>query len=69
MMAPVIRYLLSCGLGKAIYIANLMLCRLYTGSISQIQQLVDTVDILYLSSELDKAQMHPLDQPSFGAHR
>ena len=56
MMAPVIRYLRSCGLGISIYIADLILpYRSYKESIARTQLLVGTLHNLGFGIHLDKA--------------
>ena len=60
MMAPVIRYLRSCGLRVAIYIDDLiLLSRSYKESIAHTQLLVDTLHNLGFGIHRDKAQVIP----------
>ena len=60
MMAPVIRYLRSCGLRVAIYIDDLiLLSRSYKESIEQTQLLVDTLHKLGFSIHPEKVQLIP----------
>ena len=59
-MAPVIRYLRSCGLRVAIYIDDLiLLSRSYKESIAQTQLLVDTLHKLGFSIHPEKVQLIP----------
>ena len=60
MMAPVIRYLRSCGLRLAIYIDDLiLLSRSYKESIEQTQLLVDTLHSLGFGIHPDKCSVIP----------
>ena len=61
MMAPVIRYLRSCGLRLAIYIDDLiLLSRSYKESIEHTQLLVDTLHSLGFGIHPDKCSSDPL---------
>ena len=66
MMAPVIRYLRSCGLQLAIYIDNLiLLSRSYKESIEHTQQLVETLHSLSFSIHPDKCSVIPSQSAEF----
>ena len=66
MMAPVIRYLRSCGLRVAIYIDDLiLLSRSYKESIAHTQLLVDTLHNLGFGIHPDKAQVIPSRSAEF----
>ena len=70
MMAPVIRYLRSCGLQIAIYNDDLiLLCRSYKGSIVQTQLFVDRLHNLGFGIHLKKAQVIPSPSSEFLAHK
>ena len=65
-MAPVIRYLRSCGLRVAIYIDDLiLLSRSYKESIAQTQLLVDTLHKLGFSIHPEKVQLIPSRSSEF----
>ena len=66
MMAPVIRYLRSCGLRVAIYIDDpILLSRSYKESIAHTQLLVDTLHNLGFGIHPDKAQVIPSRSAEF----
>jgi len=66
MMAPVIRYLRSCGLRLAIYIDDLiLLSRSYKESIEQTQLLVDTLHSLGFGIHPDKCSVIPSRSAEF----
>ena len=66
MMAPVIRFLRSCGLRVAIYIDNpILLCRSYKESIAHAQLLVDTLHNLGFGIHPEKAQVIPSRSSEF----
>ena len=66
MMAPVIRYLRSCGLRVAIYIDDLILpSRSYKEGIAHTQLLVDTLHNLSFCIHPDKAQVIPSRSAEF----
>ena len=70
MMAPVIRYLRSCGLRVAIYIDDLiLLSRSYKESIAHTQLLVGTLHNFGFGIHRDKAQVIPSRSAEFlGTH-
>ena len=66
MMAPLIRYLQSCGLRVAIYIDDLILhCRSYKEGVAHTQLLVDTLHNLGFGIHPEKAQVIPSRSSEF----
>ena len=69
-MAPVIRYLWSCGLRLAIYIDDLiLLSRSYKESNEQTQLLVDTLRSLGFGIHPNKCSVIPSRSAEFLAHK